>query len=140
MSRENLPTLFLKIGGAVLLILGLVGFTGLFNSVEWFNLDTGENLAHTVLGVVGLGFGFFVKDARINKWLVVVLGVTGLFFGLLGFFLGGSTFANGAFAKPNFLGLANLENPADNLLHLVVGIVAFLAIFYDKPMAAAPAR
>ncbi len=137
MSRENLPTLFLKVGGAVLLLLGLIGLIGVFNNVSWFNLDAGENIAHIVLGVVGLGFGFFVKDANINKWLVVILGVTGLVIGLGGFFLSGSTFANGAFAKPNFFGVANLENPADNLLHLAVGIVAFLAVFMDKPVPAA---
>ncbi len=135
MSRENLPTTFLKIGGAVLLFLGLLGFTGVTNSIDFFNLDFGENLGHTVLGIVGLAFGFFVKDARINKWLVVVLGVTGLFFGILGFFL-----PAGSFSKGNFLGLANLENPADNLLHLVVGVVAFLAVFYDEPVAVARAR
>src|SRR5713101_1348344 len=132
MSRGGLPTLFLKVGGAVLLLLGIVGYIGIFNSISFFNLDAGENVAHTVLGIVALAFGFFVKDQNVNKWLVVLVGV-------LGFFLTNGDFMGGHFAHPNFFGLANLENPADNLLHLVVGIVALLAVFMNRP-AMAPAR
>ncbi len=139
MSRENLPTLFLKVGGAVLFLLGIVGYIGVTNNVNFFNLDAGENLAHSVLGIVALGFGFFVKDQSINKWLVVIVGVVALFFGVVGFFLTNGDFMGGHFAHPNFLGVANLENPADNLLHLVVGIVALLAVYFNRP-AMAPAR
>ena len=141
MSRENLPTLFLKVGGAVLLLLGIVGYIGVTNNVNFFNLDAGENLAHSVLGIVALGFGFFVKDQTINRWLVVIVGVVGLIFGVLGFFLANGDFMGGHFAHPNFLGLANLENPADNLLHLVVGVVALLSVYLNRPaMASAVSR
>lgn len=139
MSRENLPTLFLKVGGAVLLLLGIVGFIGVFNNVSFFNLDAGENLAHTVLGIVALGFGFFVRDQNINRWLVVIVGALGILTGVWGFFLASGDFMGGHFAHPNFYGLANLENPADNLLHLVVGIVALLAVYFNRP-AMAPVR
>ncbi len=139
MSRENLPTLFLKVGGVVLLLLGIVGFIGVFNNVSFFNLDAGENLAHSVLGIVALGFGFFVKDQTINRWLVVIVGALGLITGVWGFFLANGDFMGGHFAHPNFYGLANLENPADNLLHLVVGIVALLAVYFNRP-AMTPAR
>lgn len=139
MSRENLPTLFLKVGGAVLLLLGIVGFIGVFNNVSFFNLDTGENLAHTVLGIGALGFGFFVKDQTINRWLVVIVGALGLLTGVWGFFLANGDFMGGHFAHPNFYGLANLENPADNLLHLLVGLVALLAVYFNRPVMA-PAR
>ncbi len=137
MSRENLPTLFLKVGGAVLLLLGIVGYIGVTNNANFFNLDAGENLAHTVLGIVALGFGFFVKDQNVNKWLVAIVGVVALIFGVWGFFLASGDFMGGHFAHPNFYGLANLENPADNLLHLVVGIVALLAVYFDRPAMAA---
>ena len=139
MSRENLPTLFLKVGGAVLFLLGIVGYIGVTNNVNFFNLDAGENLAHSVLGIVALGFGFLVKDQNVNKWLVVIVGAVGLIFGVWGFFLANGDFMGGHFAHPNFYGLANLENPADNLLHLVVGIVALLAVYFNRP-AMAPAR
>lgn len=133
MSRENLPTLFLKVGGAVLLVLGIVGYIGVFNNVSWFNLDAGENLAHSALGIVALAVGFFVTDARTKWWLVVIVGVSGLIIGVLGFFLANGDFMAGHFAHPNFLGLANLESPADNLLHLIVGIVALLVVFAGRP-------
>lgn len=139
MTRENLPTLFLKVGGAALLVLGIVGYIGIFNNVSFFNLDAGENLAHTVLGIVALGFGFLVKDQNVIKWLVVIVGAVGIITGVLGFFLANGDFMGGHFAHPNFFGLANLENPADNLLHLVVGIVALLAVYMNRP-AMAPAR
>ncbi len=139
MSRENLPTLFLKVGGAVLLVLGIVGYIGIFNNVSFFSLDAGENLAHTVLGIVALGFGFLVKDQNVTRWLVVIVGAVGIITGVLGFFLANGDFMGGHFAHPNFFGLANLENPADNLLHLVVGIVALLAVYVNRP-AMAPAR
>ena len=136
MSRESVPTLFLKVGGAVLLLLGIVGFIGLFNNVSFFNLDTGENLAHTVLGLVALGFGFLVKDETVNRWLVGIVGVLGLVTGVWGFFLANGDFMGGHFAHPNFFGLANLENPADNLLHLLVGVVALLAVYFSVPAMA----
>ena len=139
MSRGNLPTLFLKVGGAVLLVLGIVGYIGIFNNVSFFNLDAGENLAHTVLGIVALGFGFLVKDQNVTRWLVVIVGAVGIITGVGGFLLANGDFMGGHFAHPNFFGLANLENPADNLLHLVVGIVALLAVYMNRP-AIAPAR
>src|SRR6266852_2792648 len=139
MSRENLPTLFLKVGGAVLLVLGIVGYIGIFNNVSFFNLDAGENLAHSVLGIVALGFGFFVKDQNITRWLVVIVGAVGIITGGCVFFVANGDFMGGHFAHPNFYGLANLENPAHNLLHLVVGIVALLAVYSHRP-AMAPAR
>lgn len=47
MSTLLSPTGFLKVGGAILLALGLIGYTGVTNAIEIFNLDAGENLAHT---------------------------------------------------------------------------------------------
>ena len=134
-------TQFLRYGGAVLLLVGIVGYIGAFNSVEFFSLDAGENIAHTVLGIVGLGAGFGLKDAKIHRWLTILVGVTALFFGLYGFILpSGGALSNGAFANPNVFGLANLESPADNLLHLFVAAWAIWAMMGDsKVMASAPA-
>jgi hypothetical protein len=115
------PTNVLKIGGTVLILLGLVGLTGVAG-FQWFHLTAGENVAHIVLGIVGLAVGFGTSDIRVHRGLVAVLAITGLAFGIGGFALpSGGAFANGAFATPN-LGVANLENPADNLLHIVVGV------------------
>jgi hypothetical protein len=55
------------------------------------------------------------------RWIVLLVGVVALFFGVYGFVVAGDT--SGA----NTFGLANLESPADNLLHLVVGAWAVWA-------------
>ncbi len=133
-------TQFLRLGGGVLLLVGIVGVLGLTASINFFSLDTGENVAHIALGVVGLAAGFGLKDAKLHRYLTGVVGITALVFGLLGWFLAdGGALSNGAFAKPNFFGLANLESPADNLLHLFVAAWAIWAMMGDKKVAMAKA-
>jgi uncharacterized membrane protein HdeD (DUF308 family) len=120
--------LFLLYGGAVLLLLGIVGYLGIFNeeSTPWFWLDPGENLAHTVLGVVALAAvlvpGVNTALRPFYRPIVVLVGLIALFFAVYGFLQSGSP-------EPNTFGLANLENPSDNILHLVVGVVALAAAF-----------
>ena len=117
------PKQFLQIGGAVLLLLGIAGLVGIFNkqSTPWFWLDNGENTAHVVLGVVALAGAYFLKDPNLQKWLVVAVGVFGLFAGIYGFAVAGQP-------EPN-VGFANLESPSDDLLHVVVGLWALAAAF-----------
>ena len=109
------PNQFLKIGGAILAVVGVLGFMGLigptsdasiFGSAWWF--DNAENWAHLVLGIVGVAAAY-VLSANYQKMLVMVLGVVGVLIGL--YSLVGYNM---------FLG-ANLENPLDSLLHLAVG-------------------
>ncbi len=116
------PNTFLKVGGVVLLLLGLVGLFTLNNpnATPFFWLDNGENWAHIVLGVVALIAAFSFGE-NMQKQLTILVGVIALATGVIGFFLGSG--AN------NFFGLANLENPADNVLHLVVGVWALMAAF-----------
>lgn len=120
------PRLFLIYGGAVLLLLGIVGYLGVFTepNTPAFWLDSGENLAHTFLGTVALA-AVFVPGLNTAlkpyyRAIVALVGVIALFFAVYGFL-------NASGAEPNTFGVANLENPADNLLHLVVGIVALVA-------------
>src|SRR5438093_13381786 len=120
------PKQFLTIGGAILLLLGIVGLLGVFNqsATPWFWLDTGENVAHLVLGVVALA-AVFVPGlnsalAPYYKPIVILVGIIALFFGVYGFIVAGAS-------VPNTFGLTNLESPADNLLHLIVGAWALVA-------------
>ncbi len=115
------PSTFLKVGGIVLVLLGLVGFFAFNtpNSVFW--LDSGENWAHLVLGIVALIAAFALGEGM-QKNLTVLVGLLGLVIGIWGFFLGSGP-------TGNFLGLVNLENPADNVLHLVVGVWALWSAF-----------
>jgi uncharacterized membrane protein len=124
------PKLFLTVGGAVLLLLGIVGYLNVFSEsgTPAFWLDGGENLAHTVLGVVALAAvfvpGLNTALAPYYRAIVGLVAVIALFFAVYGFLQPAGTSGN-----PNTFGVSNLEGPADNLLHLVVGIVALAAIW-----------
>lgn len=109
------PKSFLQIGGVVLVLVGLLGFVGvlgptsdnsIFGSGWWF--DNGENWAHLLIGVVGLVAAYSFNPSM-QKTLTKFLGVVGVLVGLYSLFI-----------STDFLG-ANLENPTDTLLHLVVG-------------------
>ena len=116
---------FLNIGGAVLLALGILGFilwyaTGQAEN-DVFYLDNGENVAHVVLGVVALALARVLPaNGSLQRLVVAVVGIVALFFGIYGFTVAGE-------AHPNTFELANLENPLDNLLHLVVGAWGVMA-------------
>jgi hypothetical protein len=132
------PRGFLISGGAVLLLLGIVGFVGIFTekATPWFWLDSSENISHTFLGIVALAAVYVpgLNDALkpYYKWIVVLVGLIALFFGVYGFLV-----PAGSSASPNTFGLANLEL-ADNVLHLVVAAWAFAAAYWTarEPMAA----
>lgn len=117
------PKQFLTIGGAVLLLVGILGYIGVIGPTpdkspfgEFWYFDNVENLAHTVLGIAGL-LAAFVFPAMWQKWLVVLLGLTGLYFGFY------SLFINNVFMG------AMLQNPADTVLHFAVGVWALLAVY-----------
>ena len=118
------PKQFLTLGGIVLALVGILGMVGILGPTQdtsifggnwWF--DAGENWAHLLLGIVAL-IAAFAVGANVQKPLVLVVGVVALLVGVIGFFLSSSV--------PNFLG-ANLENPLDNILHIIVGAWALLA-------------
>lgn len=115
------PKQFLIWGGIILIAVGVLGFLGvigptagksIFGANWWF--DNRENWAHLLLGVVGL-IAAFVLPTVAQKGLVLILGALGVLVGI--YSLAVST---------NFLG-ANLENPLDTILHIVVGAWALWA-------------
>ena len=110
----------------MLILVAVLGFMGLIGPTEdslfgpaWY-FDDAENWAHLVLGVVGLGAAF-VLSANLQKMLVGALGVFGVLVGVYSLF-GPITQGVG------FLG-AQLQNPLDTILHLVVGAWALAAAF-----------
>ena len=124
------PKEFLKWGGIILIVVGVLGFIGvigpmaedsIFGGAWWF--DNGENWAHLILGIVGL-VAAYAFPAGVQRPLVMLLGIVGVLVGLYS-----------AVISTNFLG-ANLENPADTLLHIAVGVWALFAS--RKKMMMAP--
>ena len=123
------PKQFLLLGGVVLVLVGVLGFVGvlgptadasIFGSAWWF--DSAENWAHLVLGIVALILAY-ATGPSLQRPVVMLLGIIGVLVGLYSFF-----------GYPMLLG-ANLENPLDSILHLVVGIWA-LAASWKKPSLA----
>lgn len=126
------PKGFLTYGGVVLVLLGLIGMFALNSesSSPAFWLDNGENYAHLGLGVIALA-AVFVPGlnsalAPYYRWIVILVGIIALFFAVYGFVVSGNP-------VPNTFGLANLENPADNILHLVVGAWALYSAWRPEP-------
>ncbi len=120
MSLIN-PRAFLQIGGGALVLLAVLGYVGvigpsgaqsIFGSFWYF--DNAENVAHLVLGIVALA-AVFALPGSLQKPLVIIVGVVAVLVGL--YSLVGSSMLLGA----------NLENPADSVLHLVVGAWALWA-------------
>ena len=126
------PKGFLQVGGTVLLVVGLLGMFGIligptseqsiFGSAWWF--DAGENWAHLVLGLVAL-IAAFTFPANVQKPLVIAVGILGLVVAVYNIF------------STSLLG-ANLESPADLVLHLVVGLWALKAAMGKKGMMETP--
>jgi hypothetical protein len=124
------PRQFLILGGAALLLVGILGFVGVIGPTAedsifgdpWF-FDNGENYAHTVLGIVGLAAAFLFP-VNLQRILVLALGILGIFVGVFSLF---GPITEGV----TFLG-SNLQNPADTILHLVIGAWALLA-GYRRP-------
>ena len=85
------PRLFLTIGGSVLLLLGVVGYAGVFTERESpaFWLDGAENLAHSALGLLALAAVFVPGLNTIlaphYRALVGLYAVIALFFTIFGF-------------------------------------------------------
>ena len=114
------PKGFLMWGGVVLVLIAILGYVGVIGPTAeqsifgafWY-FDNAENIAHLVLGVVAL-LAVYVLSSGMQKWLVLIIGAVAVLVGLYNF---GSTELFGA----------NLESPADMLLHLVVGAWALYA-------------
>jgi hypothetical protein len=124
------PRLYLTAGGSILLLVGTVGYLNVFteSGSPTFWLDGGENFAHTFAGIVALAAVFVPGLNRAlaphYRALVGLIGAIALFFAAYGYFA-----PAGSSSQLNTFGVANLENPAETLLHLVIGGAAIASAF-----------
>jgi hypothetical protein len=131
------PKGFLAYGGGFLLALGLVGFFALNDASQTpaFYLDDVENRAHLGVGLIALAVvlvpGLRTASAPFHGWLVTLLGLTALFVGVYGFYVGDNP-------APNTLGVTNLESPADDLLNLALAGWALWAAWRAQPEGTQP--
>lgn len=112
------PKQFLTWGGVILVLLGIYGFFDADAVGSAWYFDNGENYAHLLLGVVAIIAARSLSESA-QRSLTLLVGVVAIVFAIWGFLVRGNP-------EPN-LGVTNLENPLDNLLHLVVGIWALWA-------------
>ena len=78
-----------------------------------------------VIGVLAIVSAFWTTE-KIQKSLTQVVAIIALFFAAYGFLVASSP-------PPNTFGVANLENPYDNLLHLAVAVWAGYVGFLARP-------
>jgi hypothetical protein len=114
--EKGLQTWFAAILGAVLLLVGIIGFVN-DPVLGLFNVNGLHNVVHLLSGAIGIWAGvwggilasrWFNKVFGIVYLLVAVLGFTGLLTGLLD------------------------VNAADNWLHVLLGIIPIGIGFWGK--------
>lgn len=119
MAEQNYNRLVAQILGAVLVLVGLLGFVMPSPLLGIFAVDMIHNVIHLLTGAVLLGAAFM--DGGRNVRLVnIVLGVVYLLVAALGFVAEG------------FLGTIIVANMADHLLHLLLGVVLLGVAFAMK--------
>ncbi len=116
---------FLTVAGVVLVVVGVLGFLGPIGPdamSSWFGsfwyFDNYENWAHLVLGIVALLASYGLARGT-QKQLVTLVGVIALFVGLWNIW------------NSSLLG-AELQNPPDLLLHLLIGVWALWVVRGDN--------
>jgi len=118
---------FALIIGVILVLLGFLGFVSnpLIGANALFVADGVHNLIHVVLGAILLIVAFWSgKDSAL--WLKII-GATAFLLGVIGIFTVPSS-------GGMLLGIA-YTNGASDWLHLIAGVVIFIAGTYGKDAA-----
>ncbi len=115
---------FLKLAGILLLIWGVVSWFLPFEDDQAFYTDTGYNVFFLSVGVLVTWMGTTWNPELRRAW-TVYLAVLFLALAVIGWVVAGRD-------APN-LWVMNLENPGDNVIHLVLGLVFLAASIFSKP-------
>ena len=115
------PKLFLQIGGAIFLVLGLIGFIAPTLFGDLIVLSDTQNIVHVVLGIGALILGSIEWAGVEKRWTALALALIALFYGIMGFIWSENPF--------NVTGLTDFEDPVDNVLYILIAIWGFATLF-----------
>lgn len=133
------PRFYLAFTGCLLLLLGILGYVGIVGPLSndsifgtnWW-VDNGQSIVYIVVGLMSLLSAFVLRQPMIRKFIAFTIGGLLVCVGLLGIIV---------MRRHGMLnaGIAHLENPAETILHLVLGLWAvWVAIRPDKTSAPTP--
>lgn len=120
---------FLKLAGILLLIWGIVSWFLPFEDDQSFYTDTGYNVFFLCAGLLVTWIGTTWNPELRRIWTVYAAALF-LALAVAGLVVAGRD-------APN-LWVMNLENPADNVIHLLVGLVFLAGSIFCKPDAVYP--
>ena len=115
---------FLKLAGLLLLAWGIASWFLPFEEGDAFYTDTGYNVFFLCIGLLVTWIGTTWNPELRRIWTVYV-GVLFFVLAVAGWIVAGRD-------APN-LWVMNLENPADNVIHLVVGLIFLATSKFAKP-------
>ena len=120
--------MYAKVVGLVVLLTGIIGLFAGDQLLGVFNIELAEDIIHLGSGALLAYAGFALADIGAVRKIVGAVGVVYLIVGILGFVI------------PKLLGLLPEVglSVADNLLHLVLGLLGIVAARDVKDSA--PAR
>lgn len=120
---------FLLWGGLILFVWGIASWFVPFEEGDDFYTDTGYNTFYLVVGFLVTWMGATWNPELRRIWTLYV-GVLFLAVAAAGWIVVGRD-------APN-LGITNLENPTDNMIHLGLGVLFLLMAKFAKPDAVYP--
>ncbi len=116
------PRRFLQLCGTLLVVIGIVGFLRPNLAGDFLHFDASENWARVLLGMAMILVGPF---PRTRRWAAGLVGVVALAVAVMGFLAAEQP-------SPNFLGVANLEHPVDNVLHLIIAVWGIVSAIFNR--------
>ena len=117
----------LLIFGAILTVVGIVGFFVSSNPQDLFELGGGQSTVYLVLGLASL----LVGEVWNSEFKRVFLGIEGLFFlvvAIAGFIASGNV--NSDFGIN--LGVFHVQHPWENAAHLMLGVIFAGTALYPR--------
>ena len=113
----------LLIFGLLLAAVGVAGFFLESSAGDAFHLDTGQNITYLIIGLASL----YVGEVWSSESKRVFLGIVGVLF--LGVAIAGFAIASG---ESHDLGIFDVQNPWENMVHVVLGLLFLSVVFYPR--------